>query len=52
MEQAMRQQEDVRNDPRWQSVLARDAARDGAFFYAVKTSGVYCRPSCPSRRDS
>lgn len=34
----------------WDSVLARDAAADGSFFYAVATTGVYCRPSCPSRR--
>lgn len=36
-------------DPRWASVLARDPAQDGAFVYAVSTTGVYCRPSCPSR---
>jgi AraC family transcriptional regulator, regulatory protein of adaptative response / methylated-DNA-[protein]-cysteine methyltransferase len=36
-------------DPRWQSVLDRDAAADGRFVYAIKTTGVYCRPSCPSR---
>ncbi|HEY3917050.1 MAG TPA: bifunctional DNA-binding transcriptional regulator/O6-methylguanine-DNA methyltransferase Ada [Stellaceae bacterium] len=35
---------------RWRAVLARDPAADGAFFYAVRTTGVYCRPSCPSRR--
>jgi len=34
----------------WSAVLARDAARDGSFVYAVRTTGVYCRPSCPSRR--
>ncbi len=33
----------------WASVTARDAAADGAFVYAVRTSGVYCRPACPSR---
>ncbi|KGJ06251.1 6-O-methylguanine DNA methyltransferase [Paracoccus halophilus] len=37
-------------DPRWQSVIARDADADGSFVYAVRTTGVYCRPSCPSRR--
>jgi AraC family transcriptional regulator of adaptative response/methylated-DNA-[protein]-cysteine methyltransferase len=37
-------------DPRWRAVLERDAGSDGAFVYAVKTTGVYCRPSCPSRR--
>lgn len=36
-------------DPRWQQVLARDAAADGRFVYAVRTTGVYCRPSCAAR---
>ena len=36
-------------DPRWESVTARDMKADGSFVYAVKTTGVYCRPSCPSR---
>mgnify|MGYP001187592694 FL=1 len=35
---------------KWQSVLARDARADGRFVYAVRTTGIYCRPSCPSRR--
>jgi AraC family transcriptional regulator of adaptative response/methylated-DNA-[protein]-cysteine methyltransferase len=34
----------------WQQVLARDARQDGRFVFAVRTTGVYCRPSCPSRR--
>lgn len=34
----------------WQQVLERDAAADGQFVYAVKSTGVYCCPSCPSRR--
>ena len=33
-------------DPRWTLVAARDAAADGRFYYSVKTTGVYCRPSC------
>lgn len=37
-------------DPRWRSVSMRDRAADGAFFYAVRTTGVYCRPSCAARR--
>ncbi len=37
-------------DPRWQRVRARDASADGSFVYAVQTTGVYCRPSCGSRR--
>ncbi|MBK6961810.1 MAG: bifunctional DNA-binding transcriptional regulator/O6-methylguanine-DNA methyltransferase Ada [Gammaproteobacteria bacterium] len=38
------------NDPRWAVVIARDPAADGKFFYSVKTTGVYCRPSCAARR--
>jgi AraC family transcriptional regulator, regulatory protein of adaptative response / methylated-DNA-[protein]-cysteine methyltransferase len=38
------------SDPRWQKVLARDATADGEFYYSVKSTGVYCRPSCASRR--
>ncbi|RYB03444.1 bifunctional DNA-binding transcriptional regulator/O6-methylguanine-DNA methyltransferase Ada [Lichenibacterium ramalinae] len=34
---------------RWAAVTARDAAADGRFVYAVRTTGVFCRPSCPSR---
>jgi len=34
----------------WQVVLARDARFDGAFVFAVRSTGIYCRPSCPSRR--
>jgi AraC family transcriptional regulator, regulatory protein of adaptative response / methylated-DNA-[protein]-cysteine methyltransferase len=34
----------------WQAVQKRDATRDGEFVYGVITTGVYCRPSCPSRR--
>ncbi len=38
------------NDPRWAQVLARDPAADGSFYYSVRTTGVYCRPSCAARR--
>ncbi len=37
------------SDPRWAAVVARDPAADGKFFYSVKTTGVYCRPSCAAR---
>src|SRR5437016_14493822 len=40
----------VTQDARWQAVLARDGASDGKFVFAVSSTGVYCRPSCPSRR--
>ena len=35
---------------RWRAVLARDARADGAFVFAVRSTGIYCRPSCPARR--
>jgi AraC family transcriptional regulator, regulatory protein of adaptative response / methylated-DNA-[protein]-cysteine methyltransferase len=37
-------------DECWQAVLARDHRQDGEFLFAVSTTGVYCRPSCPARR--
>lgn len=40
----------VERDPRWAAVRGRDRAADGEFFYSVKTTGVYCRPSCASRQ--
>ena len=36
-------------DPRWARVVARDKTADGQFWYSVATTGIYCRPSCPSR---
>jgi AraC family transcriptional regulator of adaptative response/methylated-DNA-[protein]-cysteine methyltransferase len=38
------------DDPRWAAVLARSAEADGRFVYAVTSTGVFCRPTCPSRR--
>ena len=35
---------------RWAAVTRRDSSADGHFFYSVSTTGVYCRPSCPSRQ--
>jgi len=37
-------------DRRWQAVVDRDSALDGAFVFAVSSTGVFCRPSCPSKR--
>src|SRR5207245_2337030 len=34
----------------WRAVAARDGRYDGRFVYAVRSTGIYCRPSCPSRR--
>ena len=39
----------VTNDLRWTRIVARDKSADGQFWYSVTTTGVYCRPSCPSR---
>ena len=39
----------VVENPRWARVVARDKGADGLFWYSVATTGVYCRPSCPSR---
>jgi AraC family transcriptional regulator of adaptative response/methylated-DNA-[protein]-cysteine methyltransferase len=37
-------------DPRWQRVIERESGADGLFWYGVATTGVYCKPSCSSRR--
>jgi AraC family transcriptional regulator, regulatory protein of adaptative response / methylated-DNA-[protein]-cysteine methyltransferase len=38
------------NEELWQAVLAKDTRFDGSFVFAVSSTGIYCRPSCPSRR--
>lgn len=40
----------IDTDTRWRAVLDRDSAFDGSFYYSVRTTGVYCRPSCAARR--
>ena len=40
----------VNADQAWEAVLNRDRRGDGRFVYAVSSTHVYCRPSCPSRR--
>ncbi|MDQ8728620.1 bifunctional DNA-binding transcriptional regulator/O6-methylguanine-DNA methyltransferase Ada [Bradyrhizobium sp. LHD-71] len=39
----------ITNDPRWARIVARDRRANGQLWYSVSTTGVYCRPSCPSR---
>ncbi len=39
----------IEHDPRWAAVVARDPRADGQFVYAVKTTGIYCRPSSLAR---
>ena len=43
-------QETLNEEQCWSAVLTRNALVDGAFVVAVRTTGIYCRPSCPSRR--
>ncbi len=40
----------VTDSSRWRAVTRRDPQADGVFVYAVRTTGIYCRPSCPARR--
>jgi AraC family transcriptional regulator of adaptative response/methylated-DNA-[protein]-cysteine methyltransferase len=43
--------ESLQNDvQRWDAVIGRDGAHDGDFVFAVATTGIYCRPSCPAKR--
>jgi AraC family transcriptional regulator, regulatory protein of adaptative response / methylated-DNA-[protein]-cysteine methyltransferase len=39
----------TKRDARWSSIVTRDPDADGKFYYSVKTTGVYCRPSCAAR---
>lgn len=41
---------DIERDPRWTALCTRDRSANGRFVYSVKTTGVYCRPSCAARR--
>ncbi len=47
---AVEQTERLNDIARWRAVLERDRSADGLFVYAVHSTGIYCRPSCPSRR--
>ncbi len=40
----------IDSEAAWQQVLARDANAEGQFVYGVQSTGIYCRPGCPSRR--
>lgn len=42
--------EKIASDPFWRAVTTRDRFADGAFVYGVRSTGIYCRPSCPSRK--
>lgn len=48
-EMILNQPRPVFEDPRWTRIVARDKSADGQLWYSVSTTGIYCRPSCPSR---
>src|SRR5215470_15365646 len=50
MENKSARAKNLGSDAKWRLVLARDRGSDGQFVYAVTSTGIYCRPSCPSRR--
>src|SRR4051794_28093296 len=51
MKSAKRRRSEALYSPeRWQLVLERAPLADGQFVYAVRSTGIYCKPSCPSRR--
>ncbi|REK71645.1 bifunctional transcriptional activator/DNA repair enzyme AdaA [Paenibacillus paeoniae] len=37
------------SEEQWQAIMSNDGSYDGRFYYAVRTTGIYCRPSCKSR---
>jgi AraC family transcriptional regulator of adaptative response/methylated-DNA-[protein]-cysteine methyltransferase len=40
----------IDDETRWRAVVKRDASLDGIIFYGVRSTGIYCKPSCPSKR--
>ncbi len=40
---------ELSRDEKWRAVLARDETRDGTFVFGVRSTGIYCKPSCPAR---
>jgi AraC family transcriptional regulator of adaptative response/methylated-DNA-[protein]-cysteine methyltransferase len=50
LQQSQRNQQDSANDrERWRAVVERDETKDGLFVFAVRSTGIYCKPSCPAR---
>jgi AraC family transcriptional regulator of adaptative response / methylphosphotriester-DNA alkyltransferase methyltransferase len=48
-EAALFTNQELLTDKKWQAIISNDATYDGQFFYAVKTTGIFCRPSCKSK---
>ncbi len=46
---ALNEGETMSEDEMWRAIENRDASLDGRFVVAVRTTGIYCRPSCPSK---
>jgi len=50
LQQFRRNQQDAAKDSeKWRAVVERDETKDGAFVFAVRSTGIYCKPSCPAR---
>ncbi|HEX8921885.1 MAG TPA: Ada metal-binding domain-containing protein, partial [Pyrinomonadaceae bacterium] len=49
-EHLIRELHALEEDIYWQAVLERDARFNGIFIYGVRSTGIYCKPSCPARR--
>ncbi|OBZ18287.1 AraC family transcriptional regulator [Bacillus sp. FJAT-27264] len=44
-----REMDELLTEEKWQAILSNNSACDGTFFYAVRTTGIFCRPSCKSK---
>jgi len=49
MQHAAQTANPITDDAKWRAVVACDSRADGEFYYAVKTTGIFCRPSCASK---
>jgi AraC family transcriptional regulator of adaptative response / methylphosphotriester-DNA alkyltransferase methyltransferase len=45
----MKESSRITDDEKWQAVVSCDRRYDGIFFYGVKTTGIFCKPSCKSK---
>src|SRR5438094_1595876 len=53
LQQVQKDQRSIATDvEKWKAVVGRDEAKDGLFVFAVRSTGIYCKPSCPARHPS
>src|SRR6266516_6253487 len=53
LQQIQKDQRGIATDvEKWKAVVGRDEAKDGLFVFAVRATGIYCKPSCPARHPS